>query len=69
MTSCAVIAYCHQRIDQLNGRDADFIVSLKRTAEHHAVTPRQRRWALDIVHRLLLLERQSANDRWLRFTR
>jgi hypothetical protein len=64
-----LIAYCHERIEMLNSRDADFIVSMKRVAERHAVTPRQRRWALDIVHRLLLLERQSANDRWLRFTR
>jgi hypothetical protein len=58
-----LIAYCHERIDLLNSRDADFIVSVKRVAERYAVTPRQRRWALDIVHRLLLLEREAMKDR------
>jgi hypothetical protein len=63
-----LIAYCHERVDLLNSRDADFIVSMKRTVERYAVTPQQRRWALDIVHRLLLLERESTKDRGLRFT-
>jgi hypothetical protein len=48
----------HERVDLLNSRDADFIVSMKPIVERYAVTPRQRRWALDIVHRLLLLERE-----------
>jgi hypothetical protein len=48
-----LIAYCHERVDLLNSSDADFIVSMKRIVERYAVTPRQRRWALDIVHRLL----------------
>ena len=64
-----LIAYCHERVDLLNSRDADFIVSMKRIVERYAVTPRQRRWALDIVHRLLLLERERTKDRRLRFTR
>ena len=64
-----LIAYCHERVDLLNSRDADFIVSMKRIVERYAVTPRQRRWALDIVHRLLLLERDRTKDRRLRFTR
>jgi hypothetical protein len=42
---------------------------MKRIVERYAVTPRQRRWALDIVHRLLLLERKRTKDRRLRFTR
>ena len=58
-----LIAYCHERIDLLNSRDADFIVSVKRVVERDAVTPQQRRWALDIVHRLLLLERGATKDR------
>ena len=41
-----LIAYCHERVDLLNSRDADFIVSMKRIVERYAVTPRQRRWAL-----------------------
>ena len=61
-----LIAYCHERVDLLNSRDADFIVSMKRIVERYAVTPRQRRWALDIVHRLLL---ERTKDRPLRFTR
>ena len=61
-----LIAYCHERVDLLNSRDADFIVSMKRIVERYAVTPRQRRWALDIVHRLLL---ERTRDRRLRFTR
>jgi hypothetical protein len=64
-----LIGYCHERIDLLNSRDADFIVTVKRVAERYAVTPRQRRWALDIVHRLLLLERGIMRDRGLRSTR
>lgn len=64
-----LIAYCHERVDLLNSRDADFIVSMKRIVERYAVTPRHRRWALDIVHRLLLLERERTKDRRLRFTR
>ena len=62
-----LIAY--ERIDLLNSRDADFIVSVKRVAERYAVTPRQRRCALAIVHRLLLLERGATKDRGLRSTR
>ena len=61
-----LIAYCHERIDLLNSRDADFIVGVKRVAERYAVTPRQRRCALAIVHRLLLLERGATKDRGLR---
>ena len=61
-----LIAYCHERVDLLNSRDADFIVSMKRIVERYAVTPRQRRWALDIVHRLLL---ERTKDRPLGFTR
>ena len=38
-----LIAYCHERVDLLNSRDADFIVSMKRTVERYAVTPRQAR--------------------------
>jgi hypothetical protein len=64
-----LIAYCHERVDLLNSRDADFIVSMKRIVERYAVTPRQRRWALDIVHRQLLLERERTKDQRLRFTR
>jgi hypothetical protein len=64
-----LIAYCHERVDLLNSRDADFIVSMKRIGERYAVTPRQRRWALDIVHRLLLLEREATKDRGPRFSR
>ena len=41
--------------------------ALCRIGLYRAVTPRQRRWALDIVHRLLLLERESTKDRGLRF--
>ena len=63
-----LIAYCHERIDLLNSRDADFIVSVKRVAERYAVTPRQRRWALDVVHGVLLSERET-NERRLRSTR
>ena len=44
--------------------DADFILSMKGIVKRYAVTPpRQRRWALDIVHRLLLLKRESTKDR------
>ena len=64
-----LIAYCHERVDLLNSRDADFIISMKRIVERYAMTPRQRRWALDIVHRLLLLERERTKDRRMRFTR
>ena len=35
-----LIAYCHERVDLLNSRDADFIVSIKRIVERYAVTPR-----------------------------
>ena len=63
-----LIAYCHERLALLNGPDADFILSMKGTVKRYAATPRQRRWALDIVHRLLLLERESTKDRGLRFT-
>jgi len=63
-----LIAYCHQRLALLNDPDADFILSMKGIVKRYAVTPRQRRWALDIVHRLLLLERESTKDRGLRFT-
>jgi hypothetical protein len=63
-----LIAYCHERLALLNGPDADFILSMKGIVKGYAVTPRQRRWALDIVHRLLLLERESRKDRGLRFT-
>ena len=38
---------------------------MKGIVKRYAVTPRQRRWALDIVHRLLLLERESTKDRGL----
>ena len=31
---------CHERVDLLNSRDADFIVSIKRIVERYAVTPR-----------------------------
>ena len=62
-----LIAYCHERLALLNDPDADFILSMKGIVKRYAVTPRQRRWALDIVHRLLLLERESTKDRWLRF--
>jgi hypothetical protein len=60
-----LIAYCHERIDLLNSSDADFISSMKRTVERYAVTARQRRWVLDIVHRVLLLEREAIKDRGL----
>jgi hypothetical protein len=63
------IAYCHERLALLNGPDADLILSMKGIVKRYPVTPRQRRWALDIVHRLLLLERESTKERWLRFTR
>ncbi len=63
-----LIAYCHERLALLNSRDADFILRMKGIIKRYAVTPRQRRWALDIVHRLLLLERESTKDRGLRFT-
>jgi hypothetical protein len=63
------IAYCHERLALLNDPDADFVLSMKGIVKRNAVTSRQRRWALDIVHRLLLLERQSTHDRGLRFTR
>jgi hypothetical protein len=62
-----LIAYCHERLALLNGPDADFILSIKGIATRYAVTPLQRRWALNIVHRLLLLERESRKDRGLRF--
>jgi len=62
-----LIAYCHERLALLNDPDADFIFSMKGIVKRYAVTPRQRRWALDIVHRLLLLERESTKDRGLRF--
>jgi hypothetical protein len=62
-----LIAYCHERLALLNDPDVDFILSMKGIVKRYAVTPRQRRWALDIVHRLLLLERESAKDRGLRF--
>jgi len=62
-----LIAYCHERLALLNDPDADFILSMKWIVKRYAVTPRQRRWALDIVHRLLLLERESTKDRGLRF--
>ena len=60
-----LIAYCHERLALLNDPDADFILSMKGIVKRYPVTPRQRRWALDIVHRLLLLERQSTKDRGL----
>jgi hypothetical protein len=41
---------------------------MKGIIKRYAVTPRDRRWALDIVHRLLLSERESTKDRGLRFT-
>jgi hypothetical protein len=63
-----LIAYCHERLALLSDPDADFILSMKRIVKRNPVTPRQRRWALDIVHRLLLLERQSTKGRGLRFT-
>ena len=63
-----LIAYCHERLALLNGRDADFILSMKGTVRRYAATPPQRRWALNIVHGLLLLERESTKDRGLRFT-
>jgi hypothetical protein len=62
-----LIAYCHERLDLLNGPDADFILSMKGDRQTYAMDPRHRRWALDIVHRLLLLERESRKDRGLRF--
>ena len=62
-----LIAYCYERLALLNDPDADFILSMKGIVKRYAVTPRQRRWALDIVHRLLLLERESTKDRGLRF--
>ena len=31
---------CHERVDLLNSRDADFIVGIKRIVERYAVTPR-----------------------------
>jgi hypothetical protein len=40
---------------------------MKEIVKRYPVTPWQRRWALDIVHRLLLLERESTKDRGLRF--
>jgi hypothetical protein len=61
------IAYCHERLALLNGPDADLILSMKEIVKRYPVTPWQRRWALDIVHRLLLLERESTKDRGLRF--
>jgi hypothetical protein len=64
-----LIAYCHERLALLNGPDADFILNMKGTMKRYAATPRQRRWALNIVHRLLVLERESTKDRGLRFTR
>ena len=64
-----LIAYCHERLALLNDPDADFILSMKGIVKRYAVTPpRQRRWAQDIVHRLLLLKRESTKDRGLRFT-
>ena len=63
-----LFAYCHERLALLNGPDADFILSIKGNVKRYAVTPGQRRWALDIVHRLLLLERESTKDRGPRFT-
>ena len=63
-----LIAYCHERLALLNDPDADFILSMKGIVKRYAVTLRQRRWALDIVHRLLLLERESTKDHGLRFT-
>jgi hypothetical protein len=64
-----LIAYCHERLALLNGPHADFIFSMQGTVKRFAATPRQRRWALNIVHRLLLLERESTKDRGLGFTR
>jgi hypothetical protein len=32
-----LMAYCHERVDLLNSRDADFIVSMKRIVERYAV--------------------------------
>ena len=63
-----LVAYCHETFALLNDPDADFILSMKGIVKRYAVTPRQRRWALHIVHRLLLLERESTKDRRLRFT-
>jgi hypothetical protein len=63
-----LIAYCHERLALLNGPDADFILSMKGIVKRYAMTPRHRRWAPDIVHRLLLSERESTKDRGLRFT-
>jgi hypothetical protein len=60
-----LIAYCHERIDLLNSSDANFIVSMKGTVERYGVTPRQRRWVLDIVNRVLLFEREATKDRGL----
>jgi hypothetical protein len=40
-----LIAYCHERVDLLNSRDADFIVSMKRIVERYAV-----RLGSDAVH-------------------
>ena len=64
-----LIDYCHERLALLSDPDADFILSMKGIVKRYPVKPRQRRWALDIVHHLLLLERQSTKDRGLRFTR
>jgi hypothetical protein len=33
-----LIAYCHERVDLLNSRDADFIVSMKRIGARGALT-------------------------------
>ena len=64
-----LIAYCHERIDLLNSRDADFIVSVKRVVERDAVTPQQRRCALNIVHRLLVLGRGGHQESWANSSR
>jgi len=60
-----LIAYCHERLALLNDPRCGLHLEHEGIVKRYAVTPRKRRWALDIVHRLLLLERESTKDRGL----
>jgi hypothetical protein len=48
-----MVEFCFERCDRLNGRDREFVESVyERFGHYGSLTPRQRKWMVDIYERL-----------------
>jgi hypothetical protein len=47
-----LVSYLFSALDHLDARDTAFVASMARIVQRYAPTPKQRKWPLDIFHRL-----------------